>query len=203
MARVSNYRKLGDTYIVRMDGIPPEMRQLVTEHLHAFAKTHGKYVLLCDTADGGRTARDTAITAIGKADKAVDQAVLTLADRLVGAGLGTRKNPFAAFSPYAPTALTQLAADKIGKAVADVVQQVLAQKPPADVVAAAKQCTHAVAAFEASRQAAQKVQASFAVAMAERDGWLPDWQKDANRLKRHAEAAWLDYPGTWQAVFGR
>ena len=204
MARITNFRKLGDTILSRLQGLPPDLAKLVASQIAAFTAVHSKYSGLCAVADKDREARDLALEAVGKADKAVDAAVLKLANRMVGAELGTRKNAFADVSPYAPGALTGLAYDKLGPAVKDLAGKVNALKPPADVAAAVKTMLTAVAAFEAAQAAHSKAQTTFLVAMGARDTLLAaEWTKDFNRLKRHAQAAWLDLPGTWTAVFGR
>ena len=82
MAKATNFRPYGDAVLSRLGAVPADLRAAVQAHIDAFAKAHAAYEGLCDRADSGREARDNALAAVGTADKALDAAVLRLADAL-------------------------------------------------------------------------------------------------------------------------
>ncbi len=203
MAKITNFRDAGDTVLASLEGVPDVVRKLIATQIATFTATHGKYSTACELADTRRLDRDAAVKAIATKDAVLDADILALADRLVAAGLGARKNPFASFSSFAPGALSDLAYEKSIKATRELVAKVLAAGAPADVQKAGNACLQAAKGVEGALQGLTQPQTAFAVAMADRDAMLPAWQKDMTSLKKHAAAAWLDHPGVWQAVFGK
>lgn len=199
--QVTNFRREGDAILERTESLAADVLAPVQPYLDAFAKVHHQYGHACDAADVGREARDAAIAHLALQDKALDAALLALADRLVGAGLGTRKNPFSAYGPHAPGALADLGYERSVKATRELVQKIVAVQPPAEVHKATQACLKAATAVEKALAAVQGPQAKFEMAMGTRDGMLPGWSKARDRFKKHAAAAWLDLPEVYKAVF--
>jgi hypothetical protein len=198
---VTRFRRQGDAILERARALPAALLAPVQAHYAAFAAVHGEYVAACDAADLDRESRDAGLVKLAKTDEALDASLLSLADWLVGAGLGARKNPFAAYSPYSPGAMTDLGYDKTVKATRDLVQKLVALAPNADVHEATHACLQAATAVEHALAGLQAPQAKFEMAMAERDGLLPGWAKARDRFKKHAAAHWLDQPEVFKAVF--
>src|SRR5687767_11421833 len=74
----------------------------------AFKKAHEGYEKAAASVEEERAKRDAAMDAVGDADDGFNASVSALADKIVGAGLGKRTSPFAAFSKLAPSALAAL-----------------------------------------------------------------------------------------------
>ncbi len=72
----------------------------------------------------------------GEADGTFDTGINVLADKLVGAGLGARKNPFEGYSKYAPSRLTDLPYAEEPKAIRALGAALAKKKPPTDVAKA-------------------------------------------------------------------
>jgi hypothetical protein len=166
-----------------------------------FKKTHASLVAATRAAEVSRGARDAVLGALAPADDALDAAVGVLADKMAGAQMGSRKNPFAAYSKIAPSALTSLAyADEV-KEVLAVAAKVKKAKPAADVAKAVATCEKLAAAVTSALGKISKPQLAYAKALATRDALLPTWTKSLGRLKKNAAAAWFDDPATYKAVF--
>ncbi len=207
MATATNFRDLGDAVLTRLgrgkvksaDSVP--VPASLKAPLDAFAAEQAIYAALCDKADKGRLKHDAALKAIGNSDAMLDLDINLLANALVGAGLGTRKNPFEGLIPQTPYGLTKLAYADTPPAVRKLVAAVLARTPAADIVKLAGQLLNGADDLDAKLKALDLPQTEFAAAMAKRDGELPQWHKVMNALKAYGKVAWLEEPGTWKAVF--
>ncbi len=204
---VINFRMLGDAILRRTGQTKPVEKDAVQvpaelmPFLDAFVGTHVAYSGACDAADNGREQRDTALEAVGLADDALDATVLHLANMLVGAGLGDRRNPFAEFAKLTPANLCRQSYANEPGLVRELVKKVLAKQPPAEVTKAANACAKQADAVDAKLAGLTMPQALFTGAMKTRDDLLPEWHKALRTLKVHAAAAWLEAPGTLAMVF--
>ena len=204
---VINFRMLGDAILRRTGQTKPvekDAAQVPAElvpFLVAFVGTHMAYSAACDAADKGREQRDAALEAIGLADDLLDASVLHLANVLVGADLGDRRNPFAEFAKLTPANLCRQAYANEAGLVRELVKNVLDKQPPAEVTKAANACAKHADAVDAKLLALTMPQALFTGAMKTRDDLLPEWHKGLRRLKVQAAAAWHDQPGTLAMVF--
>jgi hypothetical protein len=138
---------------------------------------------------------------VGTQDGVLDAAVLVLADKMVGAGLGTRVKPLARFTKHAPSELTDLAyADEV-REVRAIVAKIGKAKPASDVAKAVAACAKAADAVDKALRALPGPQSAYVKALGARDALLLTWQKALGRLKKHAAAAWDEDPSTLKAVF--
>jgi hypothetical protein len=168
--------------------------------LAAFKSVHATLVKLTTAATTAQLTRDTALQAVGTADDALDVAVLRLADKIAGAEIGTRKNPFASFSAHAPAAVTTLAYATEVKEVLAICAKVTKTKPSSDVAKAAAACVKLAGGVSTSLTSLSKPQVAYARALAARDALLPGWTKALTTLKRTAYLA-LDDDATAKAIF--
>src|SRR4051794_20986722 len=83
----------GEAIIERLAAVevPPELSPYYKGFIEA-QRAYGKSVEYVADAEASR---DAALDAVGAADGVLDRHLFTLADRVVGASLGSRKNPFA------------------------------------------------------------------------------------------------------------
>ena len=156
----------------------------------AFRAVHTGYAKACDQVAAAQASRDAVLADIATADEALDQAVLVLADRLAGAGLGTRKNPFAAFSSHSPARLVELGYAEEAREADALVAAVRKKKPPADVTAAVKRVEDAAQVVTTALKALAGPQADYELAMQARDSLLLGWNKALGRLRRAAAVAY-------------
>ena len=148
--------------------------------------------------------RDEALATIATADDVLDASVLALADTIVGAGLGARRNPFAAYSPHPPAGLVELAWAREVKEVRALCTKLLrltAKKPAPEVKNRVATCKKNAAAVEVALKKLTGPQAAYEKALSARDALLGSWTKSLSKLKKHAAAAWADDEATYAAVF--
>ena len=202
MAKVTNFHAYGDAILNRLGQTKPKSPDAVAvpasvlPALQNYAKVHEKYAVACAKTDKCREKRDKALAAIGAADGKLDRGIYDLADALVGAKLGGRKNPFEGLSPHAPYAMTKLNYADTAPAVRKLVAAVLAKGPAADVAKLAGHLLTWADELDTARGGLDAPQTEFAAEMGKRDAMLPDWQKALNALKAFAKAGWIDEPAT-------
>ena len=153
------------------------------------------------SAEEARSSRDSIYETISSADAALDASLLVLADRLVAAGLGARKNPFASFSPHSPARLTDLPYATELKEARALLKRIAAKKPAADVQKQVATCSKAADAVEKALASLSRPQSLYQKALAARDGLVLAWTKALSRLKKHAAATWDDDVATYRATF--
>jgi hypothetical protein len=199
MARssIQDHQTYGDAILVRLSSPPPRLKTFV----HAFRAAHTEFASASGAVAKAKAVRDAALEAVGTADDAQDTAVDDLAIALVGARLAKRERPFSTFSKYTPSALKNLAYKVEAKEIGALVAAVSSKKPPAAVKAAAAKCSKTANAVVSAINAMTKPQLAYQKAITARDGLLPEWTLELNRLKREAAALWVDDPGTYSATF--
>ncbi len=124
-----------------------------------------------------------------------------LANKLVGADLGPRKNPFAPYGALAPSRLKEIAYTTEVEEVLKLVAAVKKKKPPQAVTAALTACTQTANASKKALIALVAPQTAYVEAMSARDELLVEWTRAFERLRAHAKAAWIDTPAVYHAVF--
>lgn len=196
---ITEYRAHGAIILERLSGttIPVALKP----HVVAFTKAHDGYEAAAVVADGARGKRDIALGAVGEADDAFDTGVNVLADKVVGAGLGARKNPFAAYSKHTPSKLTDLPYAEEPKAIRALGVELGKKKPPAEVAKALARTLKDAEGLEAALSKLIKPQAAYSKALGDRDALLPAWTKALGKLKKHAGAAWDEDVATYKAIF--
>ena len=113
-----------------------------------------------------------ALAAVGTADDALDAAVNVLADKMAGAQMGSRKNPFASFSKHAPSDVTSLAyADEV-KEVLALTAKVKKGKPAADVAKAVSACEKLASEVTSALSKLSKPQLAYSKSLAARDALI-------------------------------
>lgn len=198
-SRSQNPRTWGAVVMARLAGkdTPKELAPFVK----ALSTEQGKLETAASAVEAAKETRDGALDVISAADDALDGALLGLADRLVGASLGDRKNPFAKYSKYSPARLTELAyAVEVREALA-LVEAVTKVKPPADVKKALDAVTKAATRVDTALDGLTKPQADYATAVGARDALLPAWTKAMSKLKKRAASVWDEDPARLKAVF--
>lgn len=153
--------------------------------------------------EAGRALRDAALEAVAAADTLLDASVELLANTAVGAGLGTRKQPFASFTRRKVSELVNLPYATEAKEVRALCTTIRRAKPEPVVLRAVAACEKNVQSVERAITALAKPQAAYAKALASRDALLPVWTRALARLKRHAAVAWEDEPATTHAIFAK
>jgi hypothetical protein len=198
-SNIAEYRAQGAIILERLSGttVPAALKP----HIGAFKKAHDGYESAAVTADTARGKRDVALEAIGQTDDVFDTGIDALADRIVGAGLGTRKNPFAAYSKHPPSKLTELPYAEEPKAIRALGVELSKKSPPADVSKALAKSLKDADALELALSKLIKPQAAYSKALGDRDALLPGWTKALGKLKKHAGAEWSEDVATYKAIF--
>lgn len=173
----------------------------VRPHLNAFKGAHTRYEAACVRAEAAKEKRDEALSVVGIVDEGFDGTVNELADKMVGAGIGKRQNPFAGLSTYSPSKLTSLAYADEPKAARDLVGALSKKKPPAEVAKVAARLLKDASAVEAALKKLTAPQAAYSKALGDRDALLPDWDKSLRTLKKYSAAAWDGDDATFKALF--
>jgi hypothetical protein len=196
---IGEQRVYGRVVLERLDGAkaPAGLKAPIA----AFKKAHADYEKAAARVEEERARRDTALDAVGDADDRFDASASALADKVVGAGLGKRTSPFAAFSKLSPSGLAALPYAEEPKAARTLVAALKKAGPPADVLKAAAQLLKDADAVEAALGKLTKPQAAYAKSIADREALLPGWSKALRSLKRHAAAAWDEDEAMVKAIF--
>lgn len=171
------------------------------KELREFKQRHDGLLLAGEKVDDAEAKRDDALERIGKADDGLDDSLLSLADSLVGAKLGLRRNPFADYSPHPPAAMTALAYAAEVKAAQELAKKVRKARPPADVSASLKGVESAAAEVAAALGELTAPQSSYEEALRARDELLLGWTKAMARLKRAAAVAYDEDRAGYRAAF--
>jgi len=196
---VSNQRAHGEAVLGRLDAelLPTALKAPAKE----FKNVHRDVESASKATEDARGLRDGALEEVATADAALDGYVDSLADALVGAGMGTRRSPLASFTRRSVSDLVGLAYATEAKEVRALCAAIRKTKPASSVVKVVTQCEKQVAVVERAIAALAKPQASYAKALAKRDALFPEWTRKLARLKRHAAVAWEDEPAMLKAIF--
>lgn len=196
---ITEYRAYGAIILERLSGttIPVPLKPYIV----TFKKAHDGYETAAVVADTARGKRDVALEAVGQMDDTFDTGVNALADKIVGASLGTRKNPFAAYSRHAPGKLTELPYAEEPKAIRALGVELSKKSPPTEVAKALVKSLKDADGLEVALNKLIKPQAAYTKALGDRDALLPAWNKALDKLKKHAGAAWDEDVATYKAVF--
>ena len=198
---ISEHRTYGKAVQARLGALTvPAALQPVAQ---AFTQQHDAYEAACVQVQATEGRRDAALTAIRVADGTLDGSVEGLATAVVGAGLGKRTSPFAAFSQHTPSKLEGLAYAVEAKEVVTLCQALTQANPPDAVKAAVAICLANAAAVEAALDGLTAPQQAYAQALAARDALLPEWTRSLGRLEKHAAVAFDGQPGVVEALFAK
>jgi hypothetical protein len=195
----TDHLTLGDVILERLGATT--IPAAVKKHVLDFKKSHAALAGANAAAETARGARDAALAAVGDADDALDAAIGVLRDKMIGAGMGNRTNPFSGFSSLTPTELTTIGYAREVKELRALAAKVKKAKPAADVAKQLAACEKLATGVETALAKLTKPQLALAKAMAARDALLPEWTKALGKLKRNAEAAWFEDRATYKAIF--
>ena len=189
----------GDAVLERLEAvtIPKELKPYVA----AFLAVHTDFGAKQKVVVATKQARDAQVSAVIDADTAHDAAIGELANDLVGARLGARTSPFAAFSELTPSKHTSLPYKKQIAASRALVKSVLAKKPAKAVATAANRVAAAATKLEKAIAGLARPQAAYDKALANRDTLLPEWALALDRLDRKATGTWADDPAMVRTLF--
>jgi hypothetical protein len=196
---ITENRSYGQTVLDRFGGVT--VPAPVKPHLAAFKAAHDDYEAASARVDEARAKRDEALEGIGGADDGFDASANQLADKIVGAGIGKRQNPFSGLSKHSPSKLTALPYAQEPKAARELVDALSKKKPPAEVSKAAAKLLKDASAIEAALAKLTRPQAAYTKALTDRDALLPAWDKALRKLKKHAASAWDEDEGTLRSLF--
>jgi hypothetical protein len=196
-----NREVFGDVLLERLSRSAHQA--VLKKETQEFRAVHAGYAKACDKVAAAQASRDAMLDDIATADDALDQALLLLADRLSGAGLGERKNPFAAFSSHSPARLVELGYAEEAREADALVAAVRKKKPPADVMAAVKRVEDAAKDATTALKALAGPQADYELAMQARDSLLLGWNKVLGRVKRAAAVAYDDDKPGLRGLFAK
>lgn len=201
MARTTttNQRAYGTAVLDRLAGetLPAALKAPAKD----FKAEHTLVEKASKSTEAARALRDAALEAVASADTALDASVELLADALVGAGLGTRAQPFASFTRRKVSELVKLAYATEAKEVRALCTAIRRAKPAPAVSRVVAACEKNLQQVDRAIAGLAKPQAAYAKALASRDALLPAWTRAIARLKRHAAVAWEDEPATIRATF--
>lgn len=194
-----NQQVYGETLLERLAGSPHA--GALRKPTAAFKAAHGQFGKALDKVAAAQERRDAAIAAVAKADDRLDPALIALADRLVGVGLGKRQNPFAAYSRYSPSVLTELGYAAEAQEAQALLGKLRKKSLSAEVTAAIRPVAAAAAEVTAALKAVSAPQAEYVAAMQERDELLLALSKTLSRLKRQAAVAYDEDRAGYRALF--
>lgn len=138
---------------------------------------------------------------LGTLDARRDKTVLALADKLPGAGLGTRTSPFASFSQHAPTKLVGLPYAAQTNEVRSLLSAIEDAKPTPEIAKLSARCAEENEAVAVALESLTTPVAALNEARTTRDLAIPDWEKALRHLKESAKIAFRDTPGRFDTVF--
>ena len=194
-----NRTTYGDAVVSRFTdiGIPKELKT----DFAAFKAQHGAFLKYAGTVQKSELAYDAVAARVAKLDAGRDKTILALADKLPGAGLGARTNPFARFSKYAPTRIVSLPYVAETSEIRSLLAGIQGEDLPKDIAAL---CAEGAKQNEAVHTALAGLSVPLAAlneARSKRDASIPDWEKHHRRLKDAAKVAYRDEAGRFEALF--
>ena len=194
-----NRTTYGDAVVSRFtDLVLP--KELKTDFA-AFKAQHGAFLKYGGSVQKAEIAYDAVATRVAKLDAGRDKTILALADKLPGAGLGARTNPFARFSKYAPTRIVSLPYVAETTEVRSLLSGLQAEELPKDIAALCAEGTKQNEAVESALAGLSAPLAALNEARARRDASIPDWEKHYRRLKDASKVVYRDEAGRFEALF--
>lgn len=200
MARANPNRvAYGNVVLQRLSstGVPPALK---ADH-KTFKARHATFATANDAVTAAEKVYEKVADSLGTLDARRDKSVLELADKLPGAGLGTRTSPFASFSQHAPTKLIGLPYAAQTNEVRSLLSAIDDAKPSAEVAKLCARCAQENEAVAAALESLTTPVAALNEARTKRDIAIPDWEKALRHLKESAKIAFRDTPGRFDTVF--
>ena len=194
-----NRARYGDALVSRFTdlGIAKELKT----DFAAFKAQHGAFLKHGGSVQKAERAYDAVAARIAKLDAGRDRTILALADRLPGAGLGARTNPFARFSKYAPSRIVSLPYVAETAEVRSLLSGLQREELPRDIAALCAEGAKQNDAVESALAGLSAPLAALNEARARRDASIPDWEKHHRRLKDASKVVYRDEAGRFEALF--
>lgn len=187
-------RAWGEAILERLDEmyVAPELAR----HVRAFKAAHGALEAATKRATAARERRDTALSALGRADGTLERALVALEKRLVAASTGGTKEP-----RFRPARILALEPARAAMEIARLAQKLSGPKTPPPVKKAVGACTEAARAVTSAVTKADAAQKAYAETLSARDALLHKWTTALARLRRRAEDVWREAPDDVARVF--
>jgi len=192
---------IGTVTLERYDAssVPAAIKPLVTQ----LRSAHQDLLDASARATQARTARHAAQLAVVTATGDLKTSVETLAVEVVHAGLGKRRDPFAAYGVLRPSRFTEVARTRGMRDLEGLLERVEATSPPPSVVRASKACRKAIQAVEGARAEVTSKGVAFDHAAGDRVKAHATFAATFDRVKIQARAAWIDDPAAFTSVYKR
>ena len=168
-----------------------------------FQQLHDAYVSKSDELTRLKADINAARDAVHGADKQLDETVRQLADRLIGAQMGPRANPFAPFSPHRASEITRLAYATELRMVRSLLNRVERAEPPKEVRQVVVRCRERADAVDRALRAISVPRARCEKVTSDLGSLAKQWRDAFQRLKIEAAAYWVDDRATREAIFAR
>lgn len=134
-------------------------------------------------------------------DVSRDMLLPDLALVIASAKLGTRTNPFKAFSKYSPSKLAKLGFDLETQEIDALCANILKVDPPAAVKSVVKALLKENAKVAATLDKLDGPSSAHEEALIARNRFMPEWQKSLSNLRVQMKAALASRPGAYEALF--
>ena len=189
----------GEVVLDRLEGSRRSKR--VRRAAENFRRAHAGYLRAVEKVTACKADIRSAGRAVHAADAALDDAILELANRLVGAQLGPRRNPFESFSPHPPSRLTELGYAAELQAVRKLADRITQSRPPLGVRRGIRRCLELADAVDRALRETSRPRARYRKALADLETHIALWREAFQRLRVEATAYWIDDRATFAAVF--
>ena len=200
-AGASAKRVLGSIVIDRFAG--QKVPSALKAPLAAFGKAHSALKTATTAVEDAHSERSHAEEQVIGVDKQLNAAVLGLANAIAGANVGTRQNPFAAFSKHTPARLAKLAYARKVKESRALAKKLKPKRVAAAVSAATKTLAQRADAVAKALGAISKPGLVLGKAQRSLQPVVLAWDESFRRLKTLAAAAWIDEEETFTSVFAK
>lgn len=200
MARpLLNRATYGDAVVSRFTdlGVSKDLKTDFT----AFKAQHALFLKFTVSVGKAEHSYDAVATKVATLDAGRDKTILAIADKLPGAGLGSRTSPFARFSKYAPSKLVSLPYMVETAEIRTLLVGIQGASPPKDIAALCAEGHKQNEAVNLALAGLTVPLASLNEARSKRDAAIPEWEKHFRRLKDAARYVYRDEAGRFDALF--
>ena len=197
---ISSREEQGEAIVARsarIANVTPVFRAAISR----FSKAHGAYTKACDAVRRATGPRDAAIADLTKCDGSLDEGLLRLAAKMVGAGMTPATSPFKGYSSFAPSAMVGLRFSDEAREAEHLLDRVAAAKPgDAGVKKALAEVRTRLTAAKRALAAIEKPQAQLTSALRARDALIAEWDGALHSVKVQGRAAWESTPERLEAL---
>ena len=190
---------VGQNYLARLESAhaPAELRPV----MRAFAKAQKELHQSVAETEAAKRGVDAVRVEVTRVVTETQLAISTVADALVGASLGTRRQPFAEYGGKTPSQIIHGSHVLCERHALAMVEAVLASSPPEAVRKAAVACKAAAESIGTALAKLTVPELAYRRAVAARVTALDTWKRACERLKKHAAVVWEHDEATFDALF--